>query len=194
MRICVFCSASDPSEPALAGLADAAGAAIAARGHELVYGGTDVGLMGRVAAAVRAGGGRITGILPERMREGGLADDHVDEQVVTTGMAGRKEAMIARSDGFLVLPGGFGTLDELLEVMTLRMLGYHELPIVLVDHAEGEQGFWHPLLAAFERLYAHGLASDVYRALHPAAVGVDAALDLLEQPGAALGPVPTRHA
>ena len=154
LRICVFCSSSDVAVAELGGLAAQAGQELAARGHELVYGGTAVGLMAVLARAVHAAGGRITGIVPELLVERGLADEACDELVVTADMGDRKTAMVARSDAFLALPGGLGTLDELLEVVTLKQLGYHSKPIAI----HNPDGFWDPLVALFARLHARGMS------------------------------------
>jgi uncharacterized protein (TIGR00730 family) len=173
VRFTCYCSSSSVVDERYRAAAQRLGAAIAGRGDELVYGGTSVGLMGVLSEAVRAAGGRVTGVLPELMRARGLADEHADEVIVTEGMSGRKQEMISRADAFVALPGGFGTLEELLEVLTLKQLGYHREPIVLLD----VDGFWSPLLAFFEELYATGFAKPEYAALYHVAGDVD---DLLE--------------
>ena len=154
MRICVFCSSSDAALEAFGGQAADVGRELVARGHELVYGGTAVGMMAVLAATVRDAGGRVTGIVPQLLVDRGLADEGCDELVVTADMGERKTAMVRRSDAFLALPGGLGTLDELLEVITLKQLGYHSKPIVIHD----ADGFWDPFVALFARLHERGMA------------------------------------
>ncbi|MBW3659519.1 MAG: TIGR00730 family Rossman fold protein [Actinobacteria bacterium] len=169
MRFTCYCSSSSTVDEHFREAARRLGGAIAARGDELVYGGTSVGLMGVLAEAVRAGGGRVSGVVPELMEARGLADHAADELVVTEGMSGRKQEMITRADAFVALPGGFGTLEELFEVLTLKQLGYHRKPIVLLD----VQRFWTPLLELFETLYATGFARPEYAALYHVAADVE---------------------
>ncbi len=149
-RVCVYCSSSDRIDEAFRPVAEALGAGLAARGHTLVYGGGDVGLMGVLARAVHDGGGRVVGVIPERLQVvEGVAYHLADELIVTDTMSARKQIMMRRAQAFVVLPGGFGTLEELMEVMTLRFLGYHARPIVLVN----TDGFYDDLLAFFDRLH-----------------------------------------
>lgn len=180
MRICVYCSSSDAVAPVFGDLAEELGRALAAAGHELVYGGTAVGPMGRLADGVRAGGGHVTGVVPRVMVERGLADEQVDEQVVTDGMRDRKQGLEAAADAFVVLPGGFGTLEELLEMLTMKQLGYHDKAIVLVDPLDEGERFWAPLLQLFERLYDRGFAPTAYADLYEVVPGVAEALHHLE--------------
>lgn len=180
MRICVYCSSSDQVAPEFGDLAETFGRALARAGHALVYGGTAVGPMGRLADAVRAGGGHVTGILPRVMVERGLADEAVDEQVVTDGMRERKQAMEAAADAFVVLPGGFGTLEELFEMLTMKQLGYHDKAIVVIDPVHEGRGFWRPLLDLFEELYAQGFAPRAYAELYAVVGDPETALRRLE--------------
>lgn len=180
MRICVYCSSSDTVDPAFGDLAERMGNAIGDAGHDLVYGGTAVGMMGRLADAVRASGGHVTGVLPRLMVERGLADEALDERVVTDGMRGRKEGLEAAADAFLVLPGGFGTLEELLEILTLKQLGYHRKAIVLLDLVREGRRFWGPLLTLFEDLYDQGFARREYAQLYRVVDDPDAALRAIE--------------
>lgn len=176
MRICVYCSSSDAVAPEFGDLAEELGRAIAAAGHDLVYGGTAVGPMGRLADAVRAGGGHVTGVLPRVMVERGLADEAVDEQVVTEGMRDRKQGLEDAAEAFVVLPGGFGTLEELFEMLTMKQLGYHDKAIVLVDLIRDGDRFWGPLLRLFEVLYDEGFAPRAYAELYAVVPGVAEAL------------------
>jgi uncharacterized protein (TIGR00730 family) len=131
--VCVFCASSVTLDERWLELARAIGAGLAAAGHSLVSGGGRVGMMGTVAAGARAAGAHTLGVIPESMVGWEVADTASDELVVTADMAARKTVMMARSDAFLVLPGGIGTLDELFEVWTTASLGLHAKPVVLLD-------------------------------------------------------------
>lgn len=152
--VCVFCSSGDGVDARYHALADELGTAIGRRGWNLLYGGTPVGCMGTLATAVRAAGGRVLGVPLRRFVDLGIHDTDADELVATETLGLRKDTMLARSDAFVALPGGFGTLDELVEVISQRQLGMHAKPMVLVDHG----GFFQPLLAFFELLRAERLA------------------------------------
>ena len=154
MRVTVYAGSSVDVDRRYLRAASALGRRLAARGDALVYGGTPLGLMGELATAVRAGGGHVTGVIPALLVDRGLADPECDELVVTADMGERKRTMVERAEAFVALPGGFGTLEELLEVLTLGQLGVHDRPIVLLDVA----GFYAPLLATFEHLFEQGFA------------------------------------
>ncbi len=140
--ICVFCASSTTIDERWLELARQVGGALAAAGHSLVSGGGRVGMMGTVASGTRAAEGYTLGVIPESMIAWEVADTGADELVVTDDMAARKTVMIERSDAFLVLPGGLGTLDELFEVWTTAMLGLHAKPVVLLN----VEGFYDGLL------------------------------------------------
>lgn len=131
--VCVFCASSDRIDPRYLELADAVGAAIAARGWTCVSGGGSVSMMGRLVRAVRSGGGHTIGVIPQGLKDREVADLDADELVVTHDMRQRKGIMDERSDAFLALPGGIGTLEELMEVWTSRSLTMHDKPIVVID-------------------------------------------------------------
>lgn len=152
-RTVVFC-ASSTLAPDLHRLARELGAGIAATGDDVVYGGTTTGLMGEVAGGARAAGGRVVGYVPEAFAGSWHVDDELDELVVVPTMGARKEGMLAGSHRVVVLAGGLGTLDELLEAMTLRQLGLvpDDLEIVLLDPDE----LYAPLLAQFAALVELG--------------------------------------
>ena len=133
MQICVFCASSTTIDPRHAALAAELGAEIGRRGHGLVSGGGSVSSMGAVASAVRAAGGHTVGVIPRALLDHEVADEDADELLVTETMRERKGLMDARSDAFVVLPGGIGTLEELFEVWTARTLGMHDKPIVVLD-------------------------------------------------------------
>ena len=184
MRLTVYASSSDLPAERFRTVAAHLGERIGARGDELVYGGTSVGSMRTLSHAVRAAGGRVTGVVPILMRERGLADDACDELVVTDGMSGRKQVMMERADAFVALPGGLGTLEELFEVVTLKQLGYHTKPIVLLD----VDGFWRPLLDLFEHLVGLGFVRPEYASLYRLVPNVEVLFDHLDHHPTRLAP------
>jgi uncharacterized protein (TIGR00730 family) len=131
--ICVFCSSSDRIAPRHVALAAEVGRELGRRGHTLVSGGGRVSCMGAVAAGARAAGARTVGVIPEALRAWEVADDGADELVVTPDMRTRKAEMDGRADAFLTLPGGLGTLEELLEIWVARILRMHDKPVVVLD-------------------------------------------------------------
>jgi uncharacterized protein (TIGR00730 family) len=141
--ICVFCASSSTLEQRWLDLATETGKELAARGHTLVSGGGRVGMMGAVADAARAGGAHTLGVIPQSLVDLEVADTAADELIVTDDMGVRKNLMIERSDAFITLPGGLGTLDELFEVWTTATLSLHRKPIVLLD----PDGFYTGLMA-----------------------------------------------
>ncbi|GIV60530.1 TIGR00730 family Rossman fold protein [Rhodocaloribacter litoris] len=172
----VYCASSNRIDARYVAVAEEMGRLLAERGLELVYGGGQVGLMGAVARAAHAHGGRVYGVIPEALKtREGVAYDVADELVVTGTMQERKRLIFTRADGFVVLPGGFGTLEELMEVLTLRQLGYHDKPIALVNTDD----FFRPLLDLFEHLYRTGFARPEYRVLYHVAPDPAGALDHL---------------
>ncbi len=154
LSICVFCASASGLPEVYREMACRLGREIVRRGHRLVYGGGDVGLMGEVARAVHANGGKVFGAIPRSLVERELAYGPADELVVTETLRERKAEMDAHADAFVALPGGFGTMEELLEVLTLRQLRLHDRPIVLVNAA----GYWDPFLAMVREMIAQGFA------------------------------------
>jgi uncharacterized protein (TIGR00730 family) len=157
--VCVYCGSRNEGDPAYRAAAEDLGRGLAAEGWQLVYGAGDVGLMGAVAEAARAGGGDTLGVIPVHLlpREGGKRD--LTRFVVTENMHERKKVMFMNSDAIVVLPGGAGTLDEFFEVLTWRQIGLHEKPIFLLDTA----GYWTPLLKLLEHVVTQGFAEDTIR-------------------------------
>jgi uncharacterized protein (TIGR00730 family) len=161
--LCVFCGSQHGTDRRFWAAATRFGELAAAAGLKVIYGGGRVGLMGATADATMAAGGEVIGLIPARLLEREVGHPAISELIVTRDMFDRKDQMIARADGFVVLPGGLGTLDELLEVLTLRQLGYHGKPIILVNLA----GFWDPLISLVDQVIAYGFAApnaaDLYR-------------------------------
>jgi uncharacterized protein (TIGR00730 family) len=173
--ICIFCGSRRGAEPAYMQAARQLGAQAGAAGLRVIYGGGHVGMMGGAADASMAAGGEVVGFIPLRLLEREVGHRAITELVVTEGMFDRKQQMIAGADAFIVLPGGLGTLDELLEVITLRQLGYHDKPIVLVNL----DGYWDPFIALVERVIEQDFAAPTARQLFQVVDSVDEALPAL---------------
>ena len=151
-RVCVYCGSSPGDRPAYGAAARALGEHLAKDGIDLVYGGGEIGLMGAVARSVLDHGGHVTGIIPDFLRRRENMIDDAQELVVVPDMHTRKQMMFDRSDAFVALPGGIGTLEELVEQMTWAQLGRHKKPILLLD----TEGFWRPLVELLGHMRASG--------------------------------------
>ncbi|MGU3537167.1 LOG family protein [Methylobacterium sp. A54F] len=150
--VCVYCGSGFGGDPAFKAAAETLGRSLAEAGIGLVYGGGNVGLMGTVARAVLDGGGHVTGIIPDFLKAREHMLDDIQETIVVGDMHTRKRLMFDRSDAFVALPGGIGTLEELVEQLTWAQLGRHAKPILLVSVGR----FWDPLLTLFEHMRGHG--------------------------------------
>jgi uncharacterized protein (TIGR00730 family) len=175
MRLCVFCGSSKGTNPVYADAARRLGEQMAARGLGLVYGGGHIGLMGILADAVLAGGGEAIGVIPRALVERELAHGGLTALHVVDTMHQRKALMADLADGFAALPGGFGTGDELFEILTWAQLGLHGKPIGLLNTA----GFFDPLLAWLDRGVAEGFLRSEHRTLLHVADEEDALLRVL---------------
>ncbi len=173
--VCVFCGSRAGAPRDHRGLAADCGDRLARAGWRIVYGGGDVGMMGAVADAAIAAGGEVLGFMPERLLGREVGHRGITDLTVTADMFERKRLMIAGSDAFLALPGGLGTIDEILDVVTLRQLGYHDHAIVLVD----DHGFWRPFDALVRHVAQAGFAERGVSELYTLAPDLDAALDAL---------------
>src|SRR5512139_3743742 len=187
LTTCVFGGARPGRHPRAVELAEELGALIGRRGHRLVYGAGDTGIMGAVAGAAAAEGGAVTGVIPGWLHEteGGLAA-HCAEVVVTEDLFERKRHMLENSDGFIALPGGYGTVDEILEVASLNYLGRMGKPIAVIDL----NGCWSGLVKLFEDLQTLGFADRVplFEVFHAA----EAALDFIEASAVRAQPLQSR--
>jgi len=161
VRVCVFCGSSPGAGPTYADGARALGQALVSAGIELVYGGAHVGLMGVLADAVMGAGGRVTGVIPRALEELEIAHRGLSELHVVGSMHERKALMAELSDGFIALPGGMGTLEELFEVLTWGQLGLHHKPCGLLDVG----GYFGALLAFLDHMVAQGFLGEELRAL-----------------------------
>jgi uncharacterized protein (TIGR00730 family) len=173
--ICVFCGSRHGADPRFRAASTRFGELAGAAGIRLIYGGGHVGLMGAVADAAMAAGSEVVGLIPTRLLEREVGHRAITELVVTRDMFERKQQMVDRADGFVILPGGLGTLDELLDVVTLRQLGYHAKPIVVVNL----DGFWDPLVALVDRVIEQKFAEPSARTLYRMVASVDEVLPAL---------------
>ena len=162
--LCVYCGSRVGDDPAFTESTRAFGHALARERIRLVYGGGGIGLMGELARAVLAGGGEAVGIIPTLLEGRELAQTGLSRTEVVPSMHARKLRMFELSDAFAVLPGGAGTLDETLEMLTWAQLGLHEKPIVLVDIA----GYWRPLLRLLDHIVDRDFAGERTRTLYTA--------------------------
>ena len=173
--VAVFCGAHAGDDPRFRTAADELGRGLARSGIRLIYGGGRVGLMGAVADATLAAGGSVTGVIPDFLTRREVAHDGVCDLVVTDSMHSRKRRMFELADAFVSLPGGLGTLDETIEIITWRQLGLHNKPVLLCNVA----GSAAPLLAAIEAAVEHGFADPSVRELYEVAEGVEPLLERL---------------
>ncbi len=160
--ICVYCGSSGRVSERYRASAMRLGTLIAERGLELIYGGGRVGLMGLVADAALTAGGRVVGIIPDHIQALEVEHTGLTDLIVVDSMHSRKRLMFERSDAFVVLPGGLGTLDETFEIITWKQLALHDKPIVLVD----DGGYWAPLRTLIDHLIATGFAREQNRRLY----------------------------
>jgi len=182
--ICVFCASSDRIDQSYVDLAYEVGTELARRGHDLVTGGGSVSCMGAVARAARAGGARTVGVIPHALTRMEIADHDADEMVVTDDMRIRKGEMDRRADAFLALPGGIGTVEELMEIWVSRVLLMHDKPVVVLD----PDGVFAPLREQVDLLVRRGFARP---SVHDAVAWVTTvrdAFDALERPTPVLPP------
>lgn len=160
-RICVFCGSNHGTRPAYRAAAINVGELLASRGIGLVYGGSNVGLMGVVADTVLAGGGEVVGVIPRGLVEKEVAHRNLTDLRIVGSMHERKALMVELADGFLALPGGFGTFDELCEVLSWAQLGLHTKPVALLN----VEGYFDPLLAMFDHATSEGMLRPEHRAM-----------------------------
>lgn len=176
-QVTVYCASSDDVDSKYLDVAEEAGKLLADRNYGLVYGGGQVGLMGAIARSVHRHGGRVIGIIPEALKEReGVAYEVADELIITKTMQERKAILFTRADAFMVLPGGFGTLEEFMEVLTLKQLGYHNKPLALLN----VDGYYDPLLDLFEHFFDEGFAAERYRTLYFVTGSAEEALAYME--------------
>jgi uncharacterized protein (TIGR00730 family) len=177
MRWCVFCGSSPGNDPRFVDSARALGTALALDGHELVYGGGRTGLMGAVADAAVAAGGPVIGIIPQQLADREVAHHGISDLRVVGSMHERKALMAELSDGFIALPGGFGTFEEFCEAVTWVQLGIHRKPCVLANL----DGYYDPLVALFDRGRDTAFISPANREIVQVVTSIEALLALISR-------------
>ena len=177
LTVCVYCASSDDVAEKHRVTARELGKAIVERNWRLMYGGGNIGLMGEVARTVRDAGGHVTGVIPHLLADREVALEDVSRLVRVETMRERKALMDEGSDAFIVLPGGIGTLEEVVEMLTLKQLGYHDRVIVLLD----VDGYWDPLLTLLQRMVDERLAQPELLELLEHASSVAAAMTAIEE-------------
>jgi uncharacterized protein (TIGR00730 family) len=174
-NVCVYCGSSDGDDARFADAAEDFGRALAAGGVGLVYGGGGEGLMGRLARSTLAAGGYVTGIIPSFLIRKEHALTAAQEMLVVEDMHERKQAMFDRADAFVALPGGVGTLEELVEQMTWAQLNRHTKPILIANIG----GFWRPLLALFAHMRVEGFIREGFDMRYMVAERIEDVLPML---------------
>lgn len=160
--ICVYCGSNTGADPIFRETAESLGQAMASAGIRLVYGGGSVGLMGILARTVLAQDGKVTGVIPQFLKDRELMLKEVSDLVVTADMHERKRIMFERSDAFVALPGGIGTLEEVVEMITWAQLDQHEKPILIANI----NGFWDPLISQFHQMTKAGFLHKAFLGEH----------------------------
>ena len=176
-RICVFCGSSTGNDPAYKGAAQSFGRTLARRGQGLVYGGGSVGLMGVLADATLAAGGEVIGVIPDALATKEIRHDGLTRQFVVPDMHARKAKMAELADAFVAMPGGYGTLEELFEVVTWAQLGLHGKPAALLNVG----GYYDGLLGCIDSAVVEGFIRPEHRKLIMSGTEPDGLLDALER-------------
>jgi uncharacterized protein (TIGR00730 family) len=175
--ICVYCGSNSGVRPAYAGAARAVGEHLACAGIRIVYGGGSVGLMGIVASAAMAAGGEVIGVIPRSLDRREIAHRAITELHVVESMHERKAMMNELADGFIALPGGFGTFEELCEILTWAQLGIHVKPVALLD----VEAFYQPLLALLDHAVTEGFLRPAHRAMLLHGTEIDGLVDAMRR-------------
>jgi uncharacterized protein (TIGR00730 family) len=174
--ICVYSSSSCNIVNIYFETAAKLGQQIALQGDTLLFGGGMLGLMGATAKAVHQNGGKVIGVIPKALNIQGVVYENCDELVVTEGMRERKAVMDSKSQAFIALPGGYGTLEEILEIITLKQLGYHNKPVILINTND----FYRHLLSLFEQIITEHFAKPDCQRLYQFTDNVEAALNYID--------------
>ena len=181
----MYCGSGSGSSPAFLALARKLGECLVDHGISLVYGGGDIGMMGAVADSVMSSGGEVIGVIPQQLVDVEVAHHGVTRLEVTADMHERKARMIELAGGFIAMPGGFGTFEEVFEVLTWNQLGIISAPVVFLDVGEGSESFWQPMMEFLDRTVVAGRLKERYRAFVNVTSSVDEAVRI------ATGPPPT---
>lgn len=177
MKIAVFCASAERLDPVFTEMARELGQEIGSHSWHLIYGGTNVGLMKEVAHATIDSGGGVTGIIPACIRDKGVAATDCGELIVTADMKERKQLIRDDADAFIALPGGWGTLEEIAEVITLKQLGIHDKPIVFLNTA----GFYDRFFDFIRDIRKQGFISENYRSIYKIAGNVKETIAYIQQ-------------
>ncbi len=186
--VCVYCGSSSRVDQRYKDNAKTIGTMLAQKGIDVVYGGGRVGLMGIVADAAMNAGGKVIGIIPQHIQSKEIEHHGLTELHIVDSMHTRKRMMAEKSDAFVVLPGGFGTLDEAFEIITWKQLQLHEKPIIIFD----DNGFWDPLVKLMDNLINAGFATERHRLLYRVAHTLPEVFDILKQPIVPPPPIETK--
>ncbi|MHA2252378.1 MAG: LOG family protein [Candidatus Kariarchaeaceae archaeon] len=173
---CVYCSSSSVLSKIYQEDAAKLGDLLFQRDYGLVYGGTNVGLMGIIADTIKSNGGNVIGVIPKIIHDKGITNNNSDELIVTEDLRERKKFMAEKADCFVALPGGFGTLEEVFEVLVLKQLNYHNKPILFLNTG----GYYDNLIEFFERLFVDKFAKETYRDYYYFAPTPEAAIAYIE--------------
>ena len=176
-NICVFCSSSNHIADHFFQDAASLGHYIVSKGWGLVYGGTNIGLMGHIADVVLKGNSNVIGVIPRHIQAKGIEKKQCTELILTEHMSERKMTMIARSDVFVALPGGFGTLEEIMEVITLKQLQLHDKPVIFLNNNR----YFDHLERFFSHIFSQNFTSSKFRQLYYMAPNLDALAEYLEK-------------
>ena len=171
-NICVYCSSSDYLDSKFYENAYELGVKIAKNGDCLIYGGSTCGMMGKVAQGVLDNNGKVTGIIPKAIMEKGISNPHASEIIISNDMNDRKQMMEKKADVFIALPGRFGTMDEIFQVIVTKQLSYHKKAIIFLDCFN----YYKPLFDMIENFYKYGFAKEFNRELYFIAKNVDEAI------------------
>lgn len=174
-NVCVYCSSSNYLDEKFYGVASELGEKLAKSGYNLVYGGSTCGCMGKVAESILKSGGEVIGVIPERIQNMGLSHPQLSELIITKDMRERKAKMEELSDMFIALPGSFGTLEEISEIIVAKQLSYHNKAVVFLNF----ENFYGPLFEMYEKYYKYGFAKEANRELYFIADNTDEAVNYL---------------
>jgi len=176
MKLCVFLSSSEAIPPEFIQLTRDLGTLIGSNGDELIYGGTNTGTMGILAESTQAAGGKVTGIIPQKLYDMGKGNEACDELIISKDLRDRKGLMDEMCDAFIALPGGLGTLEEVIEIFNLKYLQYHEKPVIFINF----NSFYEPLFAFFETLYTQRFTKKAVQQLYHSVGSLDEIYPYLE--------------
>ena len=179
MKICIFCSANHQIDHDFFSMTEELGRWAAAKGHTIVFGGVNQGLMERIARATKEAGGRTIGVIPRIVERYGRTSQFVDVEIPCDSLHERKQLMEAQSDVFVALPGGIGTLDEVFSIAASATLGYHQKRVILYNM----KGFWDSLIAMLDDLHRQGVTRKQWRTYIQVANNLDELAQLLEEEG-----------